>query len=316
MAAIEMRTFRHEALLYAGEAEFVDRVAAFVRGGVEAAEPVFVVVAPHKIELLRAVLGADADRVRFASMDDVGRNPACIIDAWDRYVREFPPGTPMRGVGEPLTPGRASAERDECHIHEALLNVALADAPIWLVCPYDVEALPADDVEIAARTHPYVTRDQKALAPAPPLDVDEAFSAPLAEPGAVAVDVTFDLAHLRRARTALRGFAESLGFGDRRAHEVALAMSEVATNSLLHGGGEGRVRAWRNDGHLVCEIRDNGQIMEPLVGRVRPVPGQPSGYGLWMVNQLCDLMQIRTGSVGTTVRLHIAPDANPPDATP
>ena len=78
--------FRHEALLYAGLDEFTQTTAAFVRGGLEADEPVLVVVGAEKIDLLRSELGADAARVEFADMADIGSNPARIIPAWYDFV--------------------------------------------------------------------------------------------------------------------------------------------------------------------------------------------------------------------------------------
>jgi anti-sigma regulatory factor (Ser/Thr protein kinase) len=29
------------------------------------------------------------------------------------------------------------------------------------------------------------------------------------------------------------------------------------------------------------------------------------GYGLWLANQVCDLVQVRSSPAGTTVRLHV-----------
>jgi hypothetical protein len=37
-----------------------------------------------------------------------------------------------------------------------------------------------------------------------------------------------------------------------------------------------------------------------------PDPDPESGRGLWLVNQLCDLVQIRSGPSGTTIRVHMA----------
>ena len=56
---------------------------------------------------------------------------------------------------------------------------------------------------------------------------------------------------------------------------------------------------------MVCEVRDRGRIEEPLVGRRRPEPGARGGHGLWMANQLCDLVQLRSRRSGTSVRLHM-----------
>jgi anti-sigma regulatory factor (Ser/Thr protein kinase) len=60
---------------------------------------------------------------------------------------------------------------------------------------------------------------------------------------------------------------------------------------------------WRDGDALVCEVRDRGQLGDPLAGR-RPTPEQPDGRGLWLVNQLCDLVQLRSSASGTVVRFH------------
>ena len=92
--------------------------------------------------------------------------------------------------------------------------------------------------------------------------------------------------------------------GARRAREFTLAMSEVASNSVLHGGGRGTLRLWRQVNALVCEMTDAGVITDPMVGRTRPREDQLGGRGLWFVNQLCDLVQIRSApGQGTRIRL-------------
>ena len=85
---------------------------------------------------------------------------------------------------------------------------------------------------------------------------------------------------------------------------MALAVTEVATNSVRYGGGQGELRAWVQDGSLVCEVSDRGHITSPLVGRVQPVLDGQGGAGLWVANQLCDLVQIFSSPRGTTVRLY------------
>jgi hypothetical protein len=52
-------------------------------------------------------------------------------------------------------------------------------------------------------------------------------------------------------------------------------------------------------------VRDQGEITDPLVGRYPPGPDLDVN-GLWLVNQLCDLVQIRSGPDGTYVRLTIS----------
>jgi anti-anti-sigma factor len=98
--------------------------------------------------------------------------------------------------------------------------------------------------------------------------------------------------------------AVTAGLAD-RATDVALVASELATNSVRHGGGGGALRLWRQAAALICEVRDHGHVVDPLVGRRRPVGTQIGGRGLWVVNQLCDLVQVRSSTAGTTVRVHI-----------
>jgi anti-sigma regulatory factor (Ser/Thr protein kinase) len=62
---------------------------------------------------------------------------------------------------------------------------------------------------------------------------------------------------------------------------------------------------WREKHALVCEVRDGGRLVEPLLGRERPRPEQASGRGLWLVNQLCDLVQMRSSPDGNVVRLQM-----------
>ena len=79
--------------------------------------------------------------------------------------------------------------------------------------------------------------------------------------------------------------------------DFVLAVDEVAINSVLHGGGRGIVRLWREDETLVCDVRDQGIIRDPLAGRTRPDVDAFGGRGLWIANAVCQLVQIRPGAV-------------------
>jgi len=84
--------FRHEALLYAGDEEFVTSTSTFIRDGLTNDEPTLVVVSAKKIEMLKESLGPDARAVLFADMNNVGLNPARIIPAWRDFVAEYGAG--------------------------------------------------------------------------------------------------------------------------------------------------------------------------------------------------------------------------------
>jgi anti-sigma regulatory factor (Ser/Thr protein kinase) len=104
----------------------------------------------------------------------------------------------------------------------------------------------------------------------------------------------------------VQAWARSAGVKAARAEDLVLAVNELATNSIRHGGGRGVVRAWREPDAFVCEVRDEGRIDDPLAGRATPDDVRKSARGLWLVNQLCDLVQLRSLRDGCAVRLHVS----------
>ncbi|HEX2086000.1 MAG TPA: sensor histidine kinase [Solirubrobacteraceae bacterium] len=306
-----MRTapFRHEALFYAGTDDFVAQAVPFIRGGVAAGEPVLVAVGADRIARLREELDGDAEHVRFADMAELGANPGRIIPAWRDFVGDDDTARPVRGIGEPIWPGRDGAELAECHRHEALLNLAFAGTPaFWLVCPYDTEALADDVLAEAQRTHPLLVEGgaQRPSEGYAGLDAIAApFADPLPDPPHPVEEVPFGEQDLGAVRAIVAGAARDAGLPRTRAEEAVVAVHELASNSVRHGGGRGVLRAWQQDGALVCEVRDRGRIEDPLVGRRRPEPRDDGGYGVWLVNQLCDLVQVRSFADRGVVRVHV-----------
>jgi anti-sigma regulatory factor (Ser/Thr protein kinase) len=88
-----------------------------------------------------------------------------------------------------------------------------------------------------------------------------------------------------------------------------LAVNEVLSNSLHHACEDGTLRVWREADGLVCEVRDGGHILEPLIGRAEPAIGQIGGHGMWLVNLVCDLVQVRSSAHGSTVRMQMSRSA-------
>jgi anti-sigma regulatory factor (Ser/Thr protein kinase) len=300
-------TFHHEALFYAGDEEFVERCRAFVEEGLDRDEPVLVMVGSRKLELLREALGERVDKAHFADMEVVGRNPARIIPAWGRFVADHSQGAvgPMRGIGEPIWADRKPDELLECQLHESLLNLAFAAESFRLICPYETTALPDDVLAEARRSHPIVsaTGVPEACGDYCGLEnVAALFYEDLAEPPAGAEELRVTLDGLREARGLVRRHAEDAGLGE-RADDFVLAVNEVLSNSLYHAHDDGSLRVWNEPDGLVCEVRDSGWISEPLVGREEPAAGQVGGHGIWLVNLVCDLVQVRSSEHGTTIRM-------------
>ncbi|HET9781061.1 MAG TPA: sensor histidine kinase [Candidatus Dormibacteraeota bacterium] len=308
-AAIER--FRHEALLYSGNQSFVAGCVPFIRDGLDAGEPVLVVESAGHIELLRAALGADAEQVRWADMNAVGANPARIIPAWQDFVAEHGgDGKRLRGIGEPISNERSADELIECQRHESLLNVAFGKGPAWwLLCPYDSKSLPASVIDEARRSHEYVTELSGSTGVSDSFRGHDAcgatFDTALPEPNALRAVLQFDRDNLLSVRRLVTRQALAIGLAAKRATDLATAVNEVATNSIVHGGGNGTLRVWREPGALICDVRDGGVYRSPLGDRTKPGPGLRESRGLWLANQLCDLVQIRDVGEGTVVRLHM-----------
>jgi anti-sigma regulatory factor (Ser/Thr protein kinase) len=306
--------FSHEALFYDGAAQFLDGTLPFLRDGLAREEAMLVAVPADRIALLDRELGDEyAERLCFADMAELGRNPARIIPAWRDFLDEqSAAGRPFRGIGEPIWAGRTPGELVECQEHESLLNLAFDGGPAWrLLCPYDTDALSPDVIQEARRSHPSLWENgvgcPSATYLAPEATRSEGDDLPPPPPEARRFVFTGE--RLSDLRKLVARCAGSAGLGPQRTSDLVLAASEVATNSVRHGGGEGTLSIWREPGTLICEVRDHGRITDPLVGRERPSPDKLRGRGMWLVNQLCDLVQIRTTSRGGVVRFRLASGA-------
>ena len=300
-------TYRHEAFLYESEEEFLTGTVPFILDGVAAGQPVMVALVPERLQLLRTAVGAESARVSWVDMTELGGNPGRIVPAWRRFVDEHgTPGTPVRGIGEPIWLGRRPAEVEECQLHEALLNLAIEpDTPLWLRCPYDAHSLPPAVVEESLRSHPALVAGGDYRGSTLYGGASHAaamFAGELPEPTEVE-EREFDRRGVADVRHLVQSRAAALGVSPARRADLALAVTEAANNSIRHGGGRGALRVWHDSGSLTCEVRDDGHIADLLVGRRMPEPTQPSSRGLWLVHQLSDLAQIRSSTRGSTVRM-------------
>jgi len=146
--------------------------------------------------------------------------------------------------------------------------------------------------------------EEDGAARRPASDGAGAFAQPLPAPGSDVREVAFAGEQLGALRRVLTSWASEQQLGAAPTEELVLAVNELATNSVRYGGGEGKLLLWREDDAVVCEIRDAGHIEDPLIGRSRPAPNQHTGRGLWLVHQLCDLVEIHSSPAGTAVRVH------------
>ena len=302
--------FHHLTLLYSGDDGFLRGTLPFIGEALAGGEPVLVAVSGDRIELLKETLAEDASRVEFADMHTLGSNPARIIPAWRRFLDErASDGRSVRGIGEPIWAERSDEELTECQRHESLLNIAFDGGQPWsLLCPYDVEALDDEVIRAAHESHPLIA-EHGALRRSDVYPMGDAgqgvFAGRLPDCVVQPAELEFTGDELGAVRHAVTQVAADTPLPTARVEDLVLAVNELASNTIYHGGGIGKLRVWSDGPTLLCEVSDRGRITEPLVGRIRPTPEQWSGRGLWLVNQVCDLTQIRSDASGTTVRVHM-----------
>ncbi|MDQ1033687.1 anti-sigma regulatory factor (Ser/Thr protein kinase) [Streptomyces sp. V3I8] len=309
----------HQALVYDSEETFLSSTVPFCLDGLDADDAVLAVTTGANIGLLRQALDDAAREIEFVDADDWYHAPGHTLGAYHRYVDRRTAGgrhRRVRVIGEPVWRGRDALETLEWTRYESAINVAFADCPAWIVCPYDTRSLPEDVVAGARRTHPELVADARAR-------ISEHYAAPAGRHGPwrrplepVLADGEHAVTDFGTDLSVLRGFvartADTLGVHGDRAQRLVFAVNEVATNALQHGGGHGQVTLRRSGHRVVCDITDPGDVLGPdwYLGYLPPGAGQRSGHGLWAVRQLCDLMEVDATPGRTTVRLHL--DLRPP----
>ncbi len=305
---------RHVGFFYRSEADYAVTVSGFLRDGLANGEPVFVAVPAARLGLLRDALGADAGRAEFEDMTELGRNPAWIIPRVRAFTDQHA-GRHVRYVGEPIWASRSAAALREATRHEALINLAFADADADILCPYDTAILGTAVIADARRTHPLLlSRGRQGASPwyAVPFQIPSSCSLPLLAPPHDAMIHTYR-SDLSQVRALVLKHARDAGLTESRANDLVLAVSEVAANTLRHTDSHGTLTIWHDQAEIVCEVHDTGTITDPLAGRRRPAADALGGHGLWLVHQVCDLVELRSDDTGTTVRMHMAIDPAPAD---
>ncbi|WP_410813650.1 ATP-binding protein [Micromonospora sp. 067-2] len=105
----------------------------------------------------------------------------------------------------------------------------------------------------------------------------------------------------------LRGFvstqALAQGLAPHRVELLALAVSELATNTLQHTTGGGQVRLWAEADQLFCDVVDQGPAR--TFGRDMPAADAVRGRGLAIVERICDEVAVLSRPEGTVVRIRL-----------
>ncbi len=295
--------FTHSAFLYDSPAGYAGFLVPFICEGLEQNESVAVAASRSRIALLSKALGSDAPRVRFLPAEDWYVRPVRTIAGWTQMLRA------AAVAGRPcarLVSETRFRDDDRSWIRfEAALNAALT-GPGHLLCPYDRAHLPAHLIQAARRTH-HVIHDggwhhsdayaepghllTELAEPVFPVRGGPVLTLPVAE-------TVVDLRTRLRARATAEGW-----LSPERVEILALAITEIATNSIRHGGPHRELRVWVDPDAVVCEVTDDGpRPPGPLAGYLPPSPGEVGGMGLWLVAQTCDALSLRSGGGRTHAR--------------
>jgi anti-sigma regulatory factor (Ser/Thr protein kinase) len=117
---------------------------------------------------------------------------------------------------------------------------------------------------------------------------------------------SFAVRNSARLRRLVAWAARRVGLDREREQDLALAVTEAASNAIRHGGGHGRLDLIQDDSRaLIAEISDEGPGMAPDSPVALPAADQGDGRGLYLIRQTCDRVEVHTGPHGTTVHLEI-----------
>jgi anti-sigma regulatory factor (Ser/Thr protein kinase) len=304
----------HMLYPYTGAGQYLEGTVAYIDQARATGAAVVVAAPAERQEQLRSRLG-ESDAVTFLQPAAFDRNPGRLLGAWQQCIDEQADGRVVHGINDTTRPIADARYSSEIRYAEWLLNQAFAQSAAWsLLCPIDTGTHQGSDIEALARSHPLMWDGTAHTASADYLTGPYAFDE-LHDPPSDAQSRSYRREDLGTLRAAIVDFARNNALPASRTRDLALATSELATNSIRHGGGAGTVHLWRENDALACEFRDHGVITDPLAGRRRPQASQLGGRGLWFVNQLCDLVQLRSEpGHGTRIRLWM--DLTDPDTAP
>jgi anti-sigma regulatory factor (Ser/Thr protein kinase) len=295
----------HEALIYRDEAEFDAAMHEFLQEAAAAGEPVLIALPGRHLDHVQDALAGVMDDARCQDVEQVGRNPGRLLEMIEQWVASH--DGRARVVSEVVWPGRSHAEAVEALRHEALVNHALADSAATIMSPFDAQHLDADILAAVEMTHPTVVesgRRRAGSAYTDPLSTTFGELWPLEDPTGPVSEHPLEgsLIDLRHA------IAEDPVVGSlsaERRSDLVFAINEAASNAMKYGSDMCMTRIWHDGDEVISEVSSHSTISDVMAGRRRPAADALEGRGLWLINQLCDLVELRSGTAGTTLRMHV-----------
>jgi serine/threonine-protein kinase RsbW len=126
--------------------------------------------------------------------------------------------------------------------------------------------------------------------------------------GRTAIERAIDISTIAATRTVVERFARAYGLDGEALSDLILAANELTINVVRHGGGDGTLRMWYENGTVWCQVHDDGPGIPDAITQCCLRPDPPSrtmmhGRGLWLVHQMTASTMIDTGPAGTTVTI-------------
>jgi anti-sigma regulatory factor (Ser/Thr protein kinase) len=300
--------------MYDSADELVSVAVPFLLEGLAAGDAAVVAASAATANLLRDAVGADP-RVHVLERGEVyrARTPSAITTFRSLAEQRASDGVrQVRVVGE-VDFGPTERDWLEWQRYESVINVALADWPLWGLCVFDTQRLPAPILESARQTHPRVVDPSGRATPSPdyvdsaqylrelpiPVEPLEATAPRLSIP---AVADFIGLRHAVAAELSTVRAPRDL------VEDFLLAVDEMTSNAGRHGKPPVSLDLWVGDDRLVCSIRDHGPGVDDPFAGYGPAHGEDlsrGGMGLWLARQLCDHVDIFGDDEGTQVRLTV-----------
>jgi anti-sigma regulatory factor (Ser/Thr protein kinase) len=295
--------FRHNALVYESQDEYVASSVPFLREGIEAGEGAIVAHTKPGLAMMREALGADAEHVTFVDVSSSYTRPARTLASYHKVFAEQLRKTPtLRAVAD-VQFGPDPGEWEMWMGYEAVFNRSFDHLPAWVWCTYNGNRLPDPIRDAVWRTHPEVVAEDAWHT-----------SGLYEEPESLLRRITPEPAQLSGLRPIAFGrnveeFRERLArelvaeeVAEAKALDMLVAATEIATNAIEHGGGMEEVRVGRAEGRLVCEIVDRGTGFDDPVAGYLP-PQDDVGRGLWVARQLTWHIEFIRSPRGFTARI-------------
>ncbi|WP_123809800.1 sensor histidine kinase [Micromonospora globispora] len=312
------RHFIHAALIVDSDDALRSRLIPALRRSLAAQERVFLVVGAHVERVVRDALGGLADQLEWGERSTFYARLGFAYEGLRRYLAaQYASGGTVHVIAEPDVAGDgepdAPVDRAAAHLsYESACEEAYAGYGCPVTCLWDSRTHSTALIDSVRNLHNHeltehgCERNSGHVASADFLKARS--EVPLAPaPAAVDLDVALtELDQLTSIRSTLRTWAGQKSFDAEDVGDLVVAVTEVATNGMVHGAPPVRLRGWRHRDMLIVQIDDaGGRRIPPTAGYQRPGgPENVGGRGLWLARQLADVVTTYSVGSGTSVRLH------------